>query len=169
VRTRLRIGIVAAFVILGFATSPTLSAAASTAKVAAVKVTAVTFTGSATGPVLTIRGSGFGTEPTASPSGPPYRYQPGCTAQAPLGNKNDGHDYGAQALWVGWGHVQAGAYVKGVGGYLDCVGLVVKKYSADEIVISPGCQYGYYAKLSSGTTVTVTVSGHRFVTKVRYS
>jgi hypothetical protein len=164
VRTRLRNGIVTAFVILGLATSPTLSAAATT-----TKITAVTFTGSATAPVLTIRGSGFGAKPTASPTGPPYRYQPGCTSQAPLGNQDDGHDYGAQALWVGWGHVQAGAYVKGVGGYLDCVGLVVTKYSADEIVISLGCQYGYYAKLANGTTVTVTVSGHRFVTKVRYS
>jgi hypothetical protein len=164
VRTRLRIGIVSAFVLLGLATSPTLSAAASTAK-----VTAVTFTGSATAPILTIRGSGFGTEPTASPAGSPYRYQPGCTSQVPLGNKDDGRDYGPQALWVAWGDVQAGAYVKRVAGYLDCIGLVVKKYSADEIVISLGCQYGYYAKLSSGTSVTVTVSGHRLVTKVRYS
>jgi hypothetical protein len=132
-------------------------------------VTAVTFTGSATAPTLTIRGSGFGTAPTASPTGPPYRYQPGCTSQAPIGNKNDGHDYGAQALWVGWGRVQAGAYVKGAGGYLDCVGLVIKKYTADEIVVAPGCQYPYYAKLSSGASVTVTVAGHRFVTKVHYS
>jgi len=164
VRTRLRIGIVTAFVVLGFATWPTLSAAASTAK-----ITAVTFAGSATAPILTIRGSGFGTVPGASPTGAPYRYLPACTSQAPRGNKDDGHDYGAQALWVEWGHVQAGAYVKGAAGYLDCIGLIVKKYSADEIVIAPGCQYGYYAKLSSGTSVTVTVLGHRFLTKVRYS
>ena len=164
VRKRLRIGIVTALVILCCAALPSLAVAASTAV-----VTAVTFTGSAAAPILTIRGSGFGTEPTASPTGAPYRYQPGCTSQAPLGNKDDGHDYGAQALWVGWGHVQAGAYVKGAGGYLDCIGLVVKKYTADEIVVTLGCQYPYYAKLSSGTSVTVAVSGHRFVTKVRYS
>jgi hypothetical protein len=157
-------GLATAVVMVCFGALLTLSAVASTEK-----VTSVTFTGSATSPILTIRGSGFGTEPTASPTGPPYRYLPGCTSQAPLGNKDDGRDYGAQALWVAWGHVQAGAYVKGVGGYLDCIGLVVKKYSANEIVISLGCQYPYYAKLSSGTSITVTVSGHRFLTKVRYS
>jgi hypothetical protein len=158
--------LLAAVAVLGacaIAVFTALPAAAST-----IKVTAVIFSGSSTSPTLTIHGSGFGKEPSASPSGPPYRYQPGCTSQPPIGNKNDGHDYGAQALWIGWDHVQAGAYVKGPGGYLDCVGLIIKKYSATEIIISPGCQYGYYSKLTSGSSVTVTVSGRNFVAKVRY-
>jgi hypothetical protein len=149
----------------GLAAITALSASA----VTTTKITSVAFGGSATAPTLTIRGSGFGSEPSASPSGPPYHYLPGCTSQAPIGNKNDGHDYGAQALWVGWNHVQAGAYVKGAGGYLDCVGLIIKKYSTTEIVVTPGCQYPYYAKLTNGTSVTVTVSDHRFTTKVSYS
>jgi hypothetical protein len=118
---------------------------------------------------VTIRGSGFGKAPTPSPTGTPYRYQPGCTSQAPIGNKNDGFDFRATALWINWNHVQAGAYVAGTGGYIDCVGLVVKKYSATEIVVAPGCQYGYYAKLINGAALTVTVNGQHLVTKAHFA
>jgi hypothetical protein len=57
----------------------------------------------------------------------------------------------------------------GTGGYIDCVGLVVKKYSATEIVVAPGCQYGYYAKLINGAALTVTVNGQHLVTKAHFA
>ena len=40
-------------------------------------------------------------------------------------------------------------------GYLDCVGLVVKSYTATEIVAGLGCEYPYYARIASGIKVTV--------------
>jgi hypothetical protein len=142
--------------------------AVATGQASATRITSVAFSGTASAPTITIRGSGFGSLPSASPSGAPYHYQPGCSTQPAIGNKNDGHDYGANGLWMLWGRVQAGSYVSGSSGYLDCIGLVVKNYSASEIVFTLGCQYPYYAKLSNGTKVSVEVRGTKFNATVHF-
>jgi hypothetical protein len=143
---------------------PSTLAQASTA--ATASITRVTFSGSATSPVITVTGKALGAKPKPDPNLSPAKagkkYDSACDKQPLQGNGKDGFDFGATALGVGWGTTaptgySAGAYVAGE--YLDCIGLVITSYSPTKIVLHLGCQYALYSQLAAGDRFLVQVDG----------
>jgi hypothetical protein len=129
-------------------------------------ITRVSFSGTATSPVITITGKALGAKPKPDPNLSPAKagkkYGAACNKQPLQGNGKDGFDFGATALGVGWGTTaptgySAGTYVAGE--YLDCIGLVISSYSSTKIVLHPGCQYALYSQLAAGDKFLVQVKG----------
>jgi hypothetical protein len=131
-----------------------------------VHVNKVVFTGSAASPVITITGTGFGKRPPADPKISPAKagkkYHSACYRQTLQGNGKDGSDFGPSALGIGWGSSPPTGYSAGVwvpNSYLDCVGLLVTKYSPTKVVMKPGCQYALYGRIASGDDFLIEVDG----------
>lgn len=137
--------------------------------ISSVTIHSVTITGTAAAPVITIKGSGFGsTRPSADPASHPNGQDrcPAFPASPPQYIMNDGYDYGPGILYLedmtaGW---RAGNYIAGV--ELDCIGLRITTWTATKIVFRPGTAYnhpsleqGFRYVLSTGDTVQVDVSG----------
>jgi hypothetical protein len=136
------------------------------ATAATTHISRVVFSGTSDEPVVTISGSGFGAKPPADPAISPAKagrkYDSTCRTQPLQGNGKDGRDFGATALGVGWGTSAPSGYSAGVyvpGSYLDCIGLIVERYSATKIVLVPGCQYRLYSPITSGDDYLVEVKG----------
>jgi hypothetical protein len=150
------------------------SATAGGAPVATASVTSVKFSGTATHPTVTISGSGFGHKPVGKPWFDPgragKRFGSLCYKQPQVGNKNDGRDYGPINLGVNWvsGTKSESAGIYSPGHYLDCIGLVIKKYTATKIVVSLGSQYALYGKMAGGDKALVEVRGTIYNTVVSY-
>jgi hypothetical protein len=116
----------------------------------AATVTDVEFSGSPTAPVVTVSGSGFGTQ---ADLGIPN--SPGCGPQT-------GSDFGNE-LWVqDW----TDNWVAGRG--TACIGLLVSSYSDTQIIFSFGSDYSSYT-LSSGADFTLSLLGSSFNGTVSYS
>jgi hypothetical protein len=126
----------------------------------------VVFSGTQSAPVILITGSGFGTKPTHDPKVSPARagikYHSACDTQPLQGNHKDGFDYGPTALGVGWGSSAPTGYSAGVyvsGSYLDCIGVVVRSYMPDKVVLRLGCQYALYPQIIAGDRYLIQVAG----------
>ena len=119
----------------------------------ATVIDSITFTGSATGPTVTIDGSGFGVEPAGtlvSTYVPPYT----------------GTDYGT-SLWI---HdntgFTAGRSIPGT--EFDYIGLLVSSYTDTEIVLTLGSAYPLYGEFVQGDAFTASVDGVTFSGDVNY-
>jgi hypothetical protein len=124
-----------------------LAAGWATAKAQAATITGVSVAGQVSAPVVTVRGSGFGTQPSADPAG--------CGAS--------GSDFAGTALSLEnvtshlW--TPGGTWFAGLDG--DCVGLTVRSYTPTKIVFGFGSDYGEVPGylLEEGDRFTVTVNG----------
>ena len=138
---------------------------------ARARITSVTFTGSPSNPLVTIAGSGFGTRPHPSPS---YKPTPPNGTAPPYGcstTGNVGYDYGTR-LWLAdlvpgaiW---SAGRYRPGIH-ELDCVGLLIMRYSSTKVVYRLGADYKVHGyRLNAGDPYQVAVNGAVKRGRVRY-
>ena len=141
-------------------------------------ITSVTFTGSQAHPLITITGSGFGTRPSPNPGyHPPSLSHPLCPARPTKPLAQYGFDYGtrlylqdstAHPIW------SAGRYRPGIG-ELDCIGLLIKRYSPTKVIYALGAAYPHIPNtpstwaLAPGDTYTVGVNGASSTGKVHYS
>ncbi len=113
-------------------------------------VTDVEFSGSTAAPVITVSGSGFGTETDLGAAG-----APGCGPYT-------GSDY-ADNLWI---QDSTDNWVAGRG--TACVGLVISSYTDTQVVFSFGSDYSFYM-LRSGADFTLNLLGSLFSGTVSYS
>jgi len=151
-----------AILIGGVILTAILAPAASAATMSGVRIAKVTFTGTATAPVVTVTGTGFGARPGADPKGSPASASVGCRRQPLVGNKKDGSDYGPTGLSLGWGKSPPSGYNAGAnvaGRYLDCIGIQITSYTATKIVFSLGCQYALYGPAKAHENFLVQVHG----------
>lgn len=144
---------------------------------ASPSISSVVITGSQAHPVITIKGSGFGSRPAPNPGyHPPALTHPLCPAKPVLPLARYGWDYGTHLYLVdssqhpGW---SAGRYRPALG-ELDCIGLLISKYTPTEVVFRLGAAYptipgapAHYA-LVTGDKYTVSVNGAQFSGVVRY-
>jgi len=125
----------------------------------------VTFSGSAANPVAHVVGTGFGaTAPKPSLAEVPKT----CGANPSTG----GSDYGKTGLWIedttkarSW---QAGSNLSST--QANCIGLIIKAWSATTVTFSFGSLYGTSAKLrlQAGDGFAVEVEGTLFAGTVAY-
>ncbi len=144
---------------------------------ASTSISSVVITGTQAKPVITIKGTGFGSQPATNPTyHPPALTHRLCPVKpvAPLAQY--GWDYGTRLYLTdgsqhpGWA---AGRYRPALG-ELDCIGLLISKYTPTEIVFRLGAAYpttpgtpAHYA-LATGDKFTVGVNGAVFSGVVRY-
>jgi hypothetical protein len=141
------------------------------------KVTSVTFTGNEIKPTITIKGTGFGVQPTPNPPyHPPALDHPLCRAKPPLPLSRYGYDYGSDLFLQDSSQTpawSAGRYRPSLR-ELDCIGLLISKYTPTVIVFRLGAAYplipgipGAYA-LETGDKYVIGVGSARHVGRVRY-
>ncbi len=112
-----------------------------------VHISSVSLTGTTAAPLVTVKGSGFGSQPAPDP---PYAPQgnadkQGCPA-APVAG--DGYLYGTSlhfadtkakvGSYTDW---NAGEYTSGNSGQFDCVGEIIKSWTPTQVVFSFGNIY----------------------------
>jgi hypothetical protein len=138
-------------------------------------ISAVRFTGTVKKPTITITGSGFGSKPTPnlpiSPDKAGRHYHAACATQRVAGNGKDGHDYKASDLGMNWGAQRPHGYKAGVyvrGSYIDCIGLIIVKYTNTKVVLRPGCQYALYRRMKEGDAALISVNGGKKRLSVHY-
>lgn len=119
-------------------------------------ITSVAFGGTATNPTFVVHGKNLGPKPAASPAGHPSG-QGGC----PVIAGDNGYDYGT-SLYVmsskGW---SGGRYRPSVR-ELDCIDLVVTKFTSTEVDFHFGPFYSKFASkfpLATGDELQVVVNG----------
>ena len=151
-------------------------ALSSSAIAAGPTIMSVTFTGSRAHPVITIVGSGFGARPTPDPGYHPLSH-PLCPVAPTKPLAQYGFDYGTRLFLSDstqhpvW---SAGRYRPGIG-ELDCIGLLIKRYSPTKIVYQLGAAYPHVATppatwvLAPGDAYVLGVNGASFSGKVHYS
>ena len=127
----------------GVATGPGARCAmgATQTSVAAPTVSAVTFSGTAAAPTVTVWGSGFGTRAdlgTATPAG--------CSAS--------GSDYATTLSFADTTASWSAGIAPG-----ECIGLIVSSYSDNQITFTFGSGLNSLGSLTSGDGVSVTVLG----------
>ncbi len=170
---RFRRGILTIFV--GCAWGLTVGAATALAKpaahIASASITSVITSGTSASPVVTVKGSGFGSRPAPNPSYSPVGKN-GCpngpAAQA-------GNLFGTQlyvtdlkakkGTYKNW---TAGQYTPGSNGFFDCVGLLIDRWSKTEVRFHFGDTYaksfpGNTYFLSDGDRFEVFLRGARFI------
>jgi hypothetical protein len=134
------------------------------------KITSVAFSGSQARPTITIHGQQLGTRPRPNPAYHPLGHPPLCppTPTKPLAAY--GFDYGTKLFLADekqppW---SAGRYRPQVN-ELDCIGVVVVKFTPGLVVFRLGAFYGEGGfKLAAGDSYRVTVNGSTFRGRVRY-
>ena len=150
---------------------------ASVSRVAAPSISSVVFTGSQAHPVITIHGRGLGSRPAPNPAyHPPALTHRLCPVKPVQPLAQYGWDYGTHVYLTdvsqhpGW---SAGRYRPALG-ELDCIGLLISKYTPTEIVFRLGAAYptipgapAHYV-LAAGDRFTVGVDGTGFTGVVKY-
>ncbi len=148
-----------------------IGGAASASPTAQPRITSVTFTGSQTKPTITIRGQHLGTRPRANPAYEPIGHPPLCPPSPTKPLPAYGFDYGTslfledetqEPVW------SAGRYRPALN-ELDCVGVVVVKFTPSRVVFRLGAFYAT-AKLALAPkdAFTIGVSSARVHGHVRY-
>ena len=130
----------------------------------------VRFDASAKDPEIVIHGRGFGHRPDADPR----RGTSDLGRCGPIPG-HTGSDYGDQ-LWI---EDSTQHWSAGFTGYVDCIGLIIDRYSNHEIVYHLGSLYrlaygqddllGGIYKLGRGDRVQINVNGTTFSTTVHYA
>jgi hypothetical protein len=101
-----------------------------TAAGASSVVSGVTFSGSTSSPTITVSGSGFGTEPAATPDAD------GCYPNL----SNQGDTFGTKFYFIQDNLPWEAGYAKK--GHQSCIGINVSSWSSTNIVFSFGAAYG---------------------------
>ena len=144
---------------------------------ASLSISSVVISGSPAHPVITIEGSGFGSRPALNPAyHPPALTHRLCPAKPVLPLARYGWDYGTHLYLVDSSQhpVWAAGRYRPALGELDCIGLLISKYTPTKIVFRLGAAYptipgtpAHYA-LAAGDKFTVAVNGARYSGVVRY-
>jgi hypothetical protein len=152
-------------VAVGVAAAPTATAPLP------ARISSVTFTGVQAKPTITIRGHGFGTRPHPSPAYQPLGHPPLCPPTPTKPPAAYGFDYGTnlfledrtqQPVW------SAGRY-RPAQNELDCVGVIVVKFSPSLVVLRLGAFYTEAKlRLEPNDVFTIGVNAARFHSRVRY-
>ena len=135
---------------------------------AARTISSVTFGGSPRAPSIVVRGQNLGAQPAPNPSGSPSNQPPLCPVTI---QGNAGLDYGTSlylnnttANWA------AGRY-RPSSNELDCIGLIVTKFTPTEVDYRLGSAYQQFSpkyQLAAGDTVQVAVNGTTKTVHVKY-
>ncbi|MGH9131023.1 MAG: hypothetical protein ACRDWV_04980 [Acidimicrobiales bacterium] len=150
----------------GSTTTTTGSTTTTTAAKSSASITSATVTGTVAAPVITVAGTGFGSEPSP---GPVPQGQQGCPSAPASG---DGNLFNGMTLFFSNTHAKtgsfknwnAGQYTPGSNGQFDCVGLIISSWSPTKVVFGFGNLYNknlpmnYYV-LSNGDTFKLYVRG----------
>lgn len=107
------------------------------------KISALKVTGKPASPVVTVTGKGFGTAPAPDPS---------VSTSCPTGN----YTYAPGQLQF----ILTGEWTAGETG--DCIGLVIKTWTATKVVLSFGDDYHYFQPVEAGDPVSIEVKGTTF-------
>ena len=133
-------------------------------------ISGVVFTGTTVAPTVTINGSGFGSMPAANPN-----YTPEGTQLCPLpASGNQGYDYGTNLYVFDSSRNWAGGRYRPALNELDCVGLLVSKYTPTQVVLQFGSAYAQYQQkdnylLAEGDKYEIAVNGATFDGTVHYT
>jgi hypothetical protein len=154
----------------------TSSGVVSASALTTTRITSVVFTGGEAHPVITVRGHGFGAEPRRDPGYHPPGH-PLCPVKKPKGNlKRFGYDYGTSLFLQN----SSGNPIWAAGRYrpaldeLDCIGVIVTKYTSSKLVFKLGAAYPHYPgapatyHLKNGNVYIVQVKGSRMTGHVRF-
>jgi hypothetical protein len=134
-------------------------------------ISSVIFTGTTTAPTITINGSGFGTTPTPNPTYTPAGTQL-CPLPPPTGDQ--GLDYGTSLYVFDVPRNWAGGRYRPQLNELDCVGLLISKFTATQVVLQFGAAYAQYQQkynylLAEGDAYQIAVNGAMFSGTVHYT
>jgi hypothetical protein len=154
------------------------------ANVGRAAVTSVAFHGSVASPVIDIRGHGFGHLPHPNPPRPPeppyastyLQGGSGCTTTTPP----VGYDYGTNLYYTSGGpHSYTSGAKLSAGRYrpnllpsheLDCVGLVVIRYTPTRITFKLGSDYAaHHYRIDNGDRYEIGIHVLRYHGTVHYS
>ena len=142
-----------------------------TAPAASARISSVTFTGGQAKPTITIHGTGLGTRPHPNPAYHPLGHPPLCPPTPTKPPAAYGFDYGTnlfiedrtqQPVW------SAGRY-RPAQNELDCVGVIVVKFSPSLVVLRLGAFYTEAKlRLAQNDVFTLGINAARFHARVRY-
>lgn len=142
---------------------------------ARAQITSVTVKGSPSDPTVVVRGAGFGNRPAPFPATHPTG-QGGCPKLPARGN---GFDY-LNRLYLSDLHSNRSSFPVWTAGQstrdlgiLDCVGIVIDRYTSTLVVFHFGNAYDKHIAqnhyvLSQGDPILVVVDGARFRTRVTF-
>ena len=130
-------------------------------------INSVTVTGTPQNPAFVVQGMNLGTRPAPNPSGSPSN-QPLCPV---LIKGNAGLDYGT-SLYVNdnTGNFSAGRYRSSLN-ELDCIGLVVTKFTPTEVDFRPGNAYQQFFpkyQINDGDAIEIAVNGVAKTVHIKY-
>jgi hypothetical protein len=181
VRMCRRLFVVAAFVGL---VAVGLVVSSEAADVGGLAVMSVVFHGSVASPVVDIRGHGFGLRPAANPPEPPeppyastyLQGGSGCTTTTPP----VGYDYGTSLYYSSGGpHSYTSGAKLSAGRYrpsllprheLDCVGLIVVRYTPTRITFKLGSDYAaHHYRIDKGDRYELGIHSLRYHGTVHYA
>jgi hypothetical protein len=163
----------ASFVLALLATSAALifGLDAVAAPTAPARIASVAFSGGSAKPTITIRGQHLGTRPLPNPAYNPLGHPPLCPPSPTKPPSAYGYDYGMslfiedrsqEPVW------SAGRYRPALN-ELDCVGVVVVKFTPGLVVLRLGAFYREAKlKLAPNDEYTLGVNTARFRGRVRY-
>ncbi|HLX88447.1 MAG TPA: hypothetical protein VKR22_08355 [Acidimicrobiales bacterium] len=134
-------------------------------------ISGVVFTGTPQSPTVTINGSGFGSMPAANPNHTPEGTPQLCPLP-PSGNQ--GYDYGTNLYIFDTPRNWAGGRYRPELNELDCVGLLISKYTPTQVVFQFGSAYAQYQQqdnylLAEGDAFQAAVNGATFSGNVHYT
>jgi hypothetical protein len=144
---------------------------ASAAPTVPAKITSVTFTGGESKPTITIHGEHLGGRPRPNPAYVPLGHPPLCPPSPTKPAAAYGLDYGTKLFLAD--HTQkpvwsAGRYRPQLN-ELDCVGLIVVKFTPALVVLRLGAFYREaHLRLAAGDAYGLAVNSARFGGHVRY-
>jgi hypothetical protein len=135
------------------------------------RIAAVTFSGGVSNPTIAVAGANLGQRPRPNPSYRPLGHPPLCPPQPTKPPAAYGFDFGTKLFVEDVGSNRtwsAGRYRPGIG-ELDCIGLVIVRFSATKVVFHLGAYYreGHF-RLAAGDSYRITVNGSTFRGHVRY-
>ena len=130
-------------------------------------ISSVTLGGSQQNPSIVVHGTNLGSKPAPNPSGSPSN-QPLCPVVI---KGNVGLDYGTSLyLNDNTGNFAAGRYRPTVN-ELDCIGLIVTKFTPTEVDFRPGSGYQQFSpkyQINDGDAIEVAVNGASKTVHVKY-
>ena len=167
------------FAVVAIPVTTMFAASLATGTALAPTITAVTFHGPESNPVITVRGLHLGVRPKPNPGYHPLGHPPLCPTRPTKPLAAYGLDYGSNGLFVddrGQAPTWAAGRYRPQLRELDCIGLIVVSFSPSKVVFRFGAAYreptsdraSHRYDLAPGDTVIVAVNGAQFTTRVHY-
>jgi hypothetical protein len=130
-------------------------------------ISSIQFLGTPTNPSVIVRGSNLGSLPKPDPA-----YHPAGHSGCPVIANDAGYDYGTSLYLAATSKNFAGGRYRPEVNELDCIDLVVTKFTTSEVDFHLGPFYARFNaqfSLDPGTAVQMTVNGATLATTVKYA